>query len=376
LPTQAGAQPARVGRIDAWIDAGAARVEQPFRAPASAGLVGLGVARTGRTLSLSGQATGTLAGDGLGAGQGLVVASVAPPIFTALRTEVGASLTMFGLASQERGSNGASLLRQSLGWRYGGVFGTLAGSHTRRPLPMSRNALPLERFRATAVDVGLWGRYRWITASLMRQRAWSNDYLVAESTGFGLIRPAASYDFRDLILNTGLTVSGFNVQGTIARRVGGTATRGESRAALLTASVAMTPSLTFVVSGGDALADPLRGTPQFTMTSAALRWRIGGRRTAARADAAVLETRGNGGAVLTVRVRAPSDARVEIASSHGEWIASTMPREEGLFVARVLLPSGTHRVAVRVNGGEWGAPVGLASVRDDLGGSAGLVTVP
>jgi hypothetical protein len=53
-----------------------------------------------------------------------------------------------------------------------------------------------------------------------------------------------------------------------------------------------------------------------------------------------------------------------------------MVRDGGAFVHRLTLPTGTHRVAVRVNGGAWRAPRGLAAVADDFGGQAGVVVVP
>jgi len=40
------------------------------------------------------------------------------------------------------------------------------------------------------------------------------------------------------------------------------------------------------------------------------------------------------------------------------------------------LPPGSHRVAVRINGGAWRAPRGLVAVPDDFGGTVGVVVVP
>jgi hypothetical protein len=261
-----------------------------------------------------------------------------------------------------------------VGWRHGGAFGSVATSRTSRVLP--GRAGEFERFRATSVDVGLWGSYRWLGASLPHQRTLSDDFQIAESTGVGLTRRTTSYDYRDVVLTTALTISRLELQGIFARRTGGSATRGRAAAVQVSASVQITPSLALVPSEGKGLADPLRGIPQTTMASAGIRWRISVRRAAGRADAATLDLRPGGGAELTVRVRAATDAVVEIATSVGEWLPSVMPREKGEFVARVQLPSGNHRIAIRVNGGEWLAPAGLAKVRDELGGDAGLVVVP
>ena len=44
-------------------------------------------------------------------------------------------------------------------------------------------------------------------------------------------------------------------------------------------------------------------------------------------------------------------------------------------VERVVAP-GTHRVAIRVNGGPWAVPPNLPHVSDEFGGEVGLLIVP
>ena len=86
--------------------------------------------------------------------------------------------------------------------------------------------------------------------------------------------------------------------------------------------------------------------------------------------------RHEGGAELGLRVTAASEAIVEVAHSANEWTPLRLTREGDAFVARIPLASGTHKVAVRVNRGEWRASRGLEGVSDDFGGNAGLVVVP
>jgi AMP-activated protein kinase-like protein len=40
------------------------------------------------------------------------------------------------------------------------------------------------------------------------------------------------------------------------------------------------------------------------------------------------------------------------------------------------VPPGLHRIAIRVDGGDWIAPPGLPRATDELGGVVGLITVP
>jgi hypothetical protein len=42
----------------------------------------------------------------------------------------------------------------------------------------------------------------------------------------------------------------------------------------------------------------------------------------------------------------------------------------------VPVTSGVHQVNVRIDGGEWIVPAGLTAVRDEFGGSVGILLVP
>jgi hypothetical protein len=91
---------------------------------------------------------------------------------------------------------------------------------------------------------------------------------------------------------------------------------------------------------------------------------------------ALVEPQPLGGGVLEVRVFASEALEIVIGGDFSDWRPIRMEREEGVWVARVRLPSGKYRVGVQVNGGEWRAPRNLARVRDDFGGEAGLVVIP
>lgn len=90
----------------------------------------------------------------------------------------------------------------------------------------------------------------------------------------------------------------------------------------------------------------------------------------------VLLTRGEQGGTIELRINAANDAVVEVMSSISAWAVTRVSRQGEAFVYRLTLPSGSHRIAVRINGGAWRAPLGLASVEDDFGTGAGLVVVP
>lgn len=335
----------------------------------------MGIGRRGSYLSLFGQAALTMARDAAGAGQATMGASLASPRVPLSSTDVSLSATTFGMPSSNLGNNGAALVQQHLAWRFGGVSAMVAQSGTARAVDVHDERDGRANFRATSTGVALWGTYRWMRIGVEGQRVLSDDYLIAESTGFGLLREAASYDYRDRTVSAVIAMPRTELQAMYSERSGGSATRGEARAFSASAVVRLTRSLALVVSQGKQLADPLRGTPQAISAGAALRWRIGGgaRNTASNA---ITMARSASASLVTVRVRAPASATVELATSHGDWKPIPMTREDGVFVARVTLPSGTHRVAIRVNGGAWTAPPGLARVADDFGGTAGILVVP
>lgn len=371
----ASAQHVATARTDAWLDAGAARITQPSRERSDAATVGVGIGRSGPLLSLAGQAAFTLAGDSVGAGQATIVASLATPRFSQARTDLALSATRYGDPSSNGGNNGSAQFHQHVAWRFGGVSAAVAQSGTSRAVSAADERDLNAHFRAMSTGIAVWGAYRWARLSVGQQRILSDDYRLAEASGFALTRRASSYDYRDLLYAASIGLSRFELQATYAARTGGSATRGEARAFSASAALGITRSLAIVVMQGKQLADPLRGTPQAITAGAALRWRIGGRSSSA-ASAMISMERSEGNSVVTVRARAAADAKLEIATSYDDWRPTPMAREGSVFVARVTLPSGTHRVAVRVNGGEWSAPAGLARVSDDLGGTAGIIVVP
>lgn len=348
-------------------------------------MFGVGAQRLGRTFGVAGQFTGTLVRDSAGAGQADLAMQYLLPAWPRLRTDVQLSAASYGVPSPDRDRSASASLRESVEWTLSGarvgLFGVAARSGTSRLDGQTR-----VDFRALTLGGGLAAGTGPFSLSVEWQRALSDDYLLAEATGYGLTRGASSYDYRDVSATAALRFPRVELNGSYARRRSGSATTGHGSGAWGSAQVQVTPSLAVIASTGTLLADVLRGVPQATVTSMGMRLRVG-RSYAARAVAppprnasptarAVTMETDSAGALVTVRVAAAAGAVVQLATSHGEWTPITMTREGDLFVARVRLPSGTHRMAIRVNEGAWDAPAGTVRVRDDFGGAAGLVVVP
>ncbi len=91
----------------------------------------------------------------------------------------------------------------------------------------------------------------------------------------------------------------------------------------------------------------------------------------------VRETDGTGHARRTFRVRAGAAGRVEISGDFTSWQSRALTAaEDGWWEVTLPVPSGVHQMTLRVDGGPWLVPQGLAPLTDEFGGVVGVVVVP
>jgi len=68
---------------------------------------------------------------------------------------------------------------------------------------------------------------------------------------------------------------------------------------------------------------------------------------------------------------------VEVAGDFTDWQPVALRRAgEDMWESVLRIPSGVHRVNVRIDGGSWTAPAGTARAEDEFGGEVGIVAVP
>ena len=99
----------------------------------------------------------------------------------------------------------------------------------------------------------------------------------------------------------------------------------------------------------------------------------------AATGAVVLSDLGEGRWLLgfsATRVPGASPRSIEIACDCDGWKPRAMTRTGGRWVAEMRATTGVHHVSIRVDGGAWIAPPGLAPIDDDFAGQAGLLVVP
>lgn len=369
--------------MSAWLDAGGASVRQPRSAVRSAGTVGGGLGIGRRTWSLLAEGALSTATDSVNAAQFVASAGFSPSRARWSLTTVEASTTTVGIAWPRGDGNRSALVRQQVSVPFVQVFAGFGAARTARMKLKSRGDV---------VIAGAQSSRGPLFASLTVQRSHTDDYQLIEASGLALVAPAPWYELRDTRVDVAWQVKRFGVAASRTWRSGYGNTRGRSDGRMVTGSWQPLASWQLIAYAGTQIADPLRGVPEADVTGAALRWTAGGARTSASRDARYavdrLPTnrvvanaeysleRDATQSLLVIRVAAAQDAKVEVASSFGEWKAEQAMRDGNTFVARLALPTGTHRVAIRINGGEWRAPRGLVRVADDFGGNAGLVVIP
>jgi hypothetical protein len=277
----------------------------------------------------------------------------------------------FSLRTAGRGGNANVFARQHFVTDRGGAW--LGGA-------LARTARDGRGGTSAAGNAGVWGRLGFLYGSGSFARQESSDFALLVASGAQTDPSASRYiiDDVELVLEARGGPSSVGLSWVARRGVSGT----DSRVIAVSASgiLQLTDRVAFTATAGRQLADPLRGLPQAEVISAAVRVSVGPKPLPVMHRSAIaratVEPRPGGGGDLVVRVFAADTMLIEVAGDFSEWQPLPLEREEGFWVARVRLPSGSYRVAVRVNLGLWRAPRNLARVRDDYGGEAGIVVIP
>lgn len=77
-----------------------------------------------------------------------------------------------------------------------------------------------------------------------------------------------------------------------------------------------------------------------------------------------------------LRVRAPTARRVEIMGDFTGWEPVELSVDGEVFTGTFALSTGSHRLALRLDGGAWIPAANTPAIDDDFGGRVGLLVVP
>jgi hypothetical protein len=322
-------------------------------------------------LTFLGGANLTYSRDSIAAAQAVAAISVPWSASERNRTEAGIAGATFSLRSAGKGGNVNIFGRHHIVDRNRGAWAGIGLAGTKRDGSRSNSSI---------LDIGGWQRVGPVFFGLSVAHLRSTDFRLMEDAGV----ITDNFDIRSDVIDAQANITARNGPHeftlTFTNRRGVIESHASANAMSANGVLQLTDRLGLVAAGGRQLADPLRGLPQADIFAISARFALGPKplpvmQRSPLAHAEVIPVIGGGGE-LSVRVFASDTMIVDIAGDFSSWEPIPLVREGAFFVARVELPPGKYRVAIRVNLGVWRAPRNLARVRDDYGGEAGLVVIP
>jgi hypothetical protein len=360
---------------DGFAEIGAARLSQRDLPRTDAVTAGVSGRRDGRRYKLAAAGGVTLAHEGRSTSQGLLAASLLGRPGTLARWEIGGALTAFGQSSVPMTRGASVFIRERFAVRgFGGWAGVGIGgvndmnywSPTRTAELASWFARRETRVTAAAVIVDTRSEPYGPEGQLVTDAITYTDGSLGMRWAF---RRRVEVDARGgvrFIARGALTATG----------------RGTRPFASIDAAVWVTPRVAVVAAMGRQLSDLARGTPDTRFAALALRLAMRDRGPVATPTqhqpiavlrlALVIDSAGDSRLVVT----APSGALVELAASFTSWEPVPLVHRGDRWELDRPIPSGAHRVIVRVDGGPWIVPANLPAADDDFGGRVGIITVP
>jgi hypothetical protein len=356
------------------LEIGAARLQQRDIPATHAVTAGATFRHDGRRYALAAAGGVALADEGRSTSQGLLTASLLGRPGRPTRWEIGGALTAFGQQSLGMSGGAYLLAREHFavdgfgGWAgvaVGGVEDLDRWSPTRAAELASWFALDATRVTAAAVLVDTRSE------AYSRGGVTVTDPVTYTDASLGL-----RWAFRRVELDTrgGLRLIS---RGALTRTG-----RGTRPFAAIDAAVSLTPRVALVAALGRQLSDLTRGTPDTRFAALAVRFTMRERAVAPAPRrqpmggvarlALVTDSAGQSRLVVT----APNGLLVELAASFTNWEPVPLVRRGDVWEFDRSIPSGVHRVLVRVDGGPWSVPANLPATADDFGGRVGIVTIP
>lgn len=144
----------------------------------------------------------------------------------------------------------------------------------------------------------------------------------------------------------------------------------------------LSAALAMVASAGTYPVDFAQGFPGGQFVSMSLRWRPGMvsqplKPLPVMRAVSPFQVERESGSAHRLRIRVPSARSVELKGDFTGWRPVALSSDgRGWWVTSLPIASGTHELNVRVDAGAWGVPPGLTVLRDEFGGTVGLLVIP
>ena len=297
------------------------------------------------------------------------------------------------------GSIRGSLFTPSAGALYAELAGTVGGSahqdgtHTGALIGMAR-------LHADGNAAGAWlgagggstsDGYRWRSVREGEAGAWLGNGPATLTVTAQPTRVDDSVRYTDVTAEAGWKGRVFELGAVAVTRAGSQLpalpASGNFWASMNVVAWVM-PRVALLASAGSYPVDYTQGFPGGRFVSAGVRFSFSRRRrttlesmgtTVARAARGVTGLRLTGSAPgpRILHIRAPRARTVEVQGDFTGWEPKALtPGPDGWYTLDTPIPGGTYQMNVRLDGGEWLPPPSLTTVRDEFGGTTGVLVVP
>lgn len=359
------ARPA-AGQWQATGEFGAARLTQSSL-PAATALTfgGSAAAATDRFLAHT-SVLGARTSDNRWTGQGVIVGAAGTPVWRAWQLQGSAGVSLFSQTNLRPTTSADGLIQLRGGTALRGLaFGGGAGT-------TSHNAVSIPVSRGVADAWWTLGDERLsVEGSLTHTRAVFGDasiFVDLSARNPNHLELSGSWRHERGGWSAGVSGGVRDQTGS-----GGRASTWTS----IDAAAWLTPRMALAVSAGRTLEDLVRGVPRVSYAGLSLRFSS---RPHLRAFAPALRgariTVTRSGATARVEITGVVASRVELRADFTDWNDVALERAGNSWRLERAIAPGSHRVTIRLDGGEWIVPVNLPRVEDDLAGVVGLITVP
>lgn len=305
--------------------------------------------------------------------QGVLLASLLGAPGRSARWELAGAASTFGESSQRPTVSGELMPRVRFdggtGAR-GGAFGFGAGTIAR---DRSLNA-----FYHGQADAWLSASNDQLIASLsaVRRTAAVNAVVPSLAT---VARTTRALSYADGAMSWRHEQGAFSLGATAGLRIGLQGIDNTDAWASADMTAWMSSHSALVMSIGRTLDDVVRGVPRTRFASIALRisaWPHIGVPKRARGVGPRVSAERSGDGRQRLDVLVANATRVELMADFTDWNPVVLERIDGVWRLERAVTPGLHRIALRIDGGDWVAPANLPHATDDLGGVVGLITIP
>jgi hypothetical protein len=349
-------------------DVGHSRIEQPELPTSGAFTAGLTLDFAREHSLIHTTALGAESPDGRQTGQWVTIGSLLSPSWRAWSLQATGVFSAFGQTTLSATTSRDLLVQARTGTigrgvALGGGLGTTV-----------HNAVAIPNRHGQADGWFTFGAERFSAdASVTRTRSVFG--------GSSILVDISRRNVNYLDLSAGWThdAGAWSVSGAIGARGRNGTFGGGNEWRSIDATAWLTRHVGVVFDAGRTLEDLVRGVPRTTYVSIGLRLEsqphlslLASARRIAGPHAALTRV-GDGRGIQISGVTA---SRVELMADFTDWKPVSLSRVDRIWRLEQLITPGPHRLAIRIDGGDWIVPVNLPRAEDELVGAVGLITVP